>query len=216
MKQRLSLLLVGLALLGLTIPKPPRESSFDYNFSALDQTTIKSLAQQGSLVIVRQRKDMSLINVTAAKVVNAPPEVVWAVLTDFEHYPKFMPQTTDEKVLERQGDMVLIEQTLAIKVWQLPSVDITYRLAYQLEPMTRIRFWHAAGQMEGTYGGWDIMPSGTQTFVFYTLYSDLTSLGWGLGSVMKSQPDFMTGINITTATMVVKAIKEEAERRARK
>ena len=216
MKIRFSLLVLGIVLLGLNVPKPPKECSVDYNFAALDPATIKALSGQGSLVIVRQRKDMTLINVTAAKVVNAPPEVVWAVLTDFEHYPKFMPQTTAERVIERQGDKVLIEQTLSIKFWQLPSLDLTYRLAYQLEPMTRIRFWHAAGPMEGTYGGWDILPAGTQTFVFYTLYSNLTSLGWGLGSVMKSQPDFMTGINITTANMVVKAIKEEAERRAKK
>jgi len=112
--------------------------------------------------------------------------------------------------------MVLVEQTLSIKIWQLPSVDLTYRLAYQLEPKSRIRFWHAGGPMEGTYGGWDLISAGNQTLVFYTLYSNLTTLGWGLGGVMKSQPDFMAGINITTVNVVVKSIKEEAERRAKK
>lgn len=216
-KRRLVVFILGLALLGAVIPKQPPPSSFDYHFESLDQSSLQTLLSQGALVIVRQRKDMSLINVTAAKVVNAPPEAVWAVVTDFENYPRFMTQTIEEKVLERQGDKMLVEQTLAIKVWQLPTVDLTYRLAYQLKPASRIRFWHAGGPLEGTYGGWDFVPAGpNRTFVFYTLYSNLTSLGWGLGSVMKAQPDFMAGINITTANLVAQSIKDETERRAKK
>ena len=219
MKTRWRLLLLGacLALMAPGFSPPPPACKADYGFSTLDQATIKSLISQGSLIVVRQRKDLSLINVTAAQVVNASPEVVWATLTDFEAYPRFMPQTTQEKILERQGNTFRIEQTIEVKVWQLPSVEITYQLINQMEPPNRIRFWHHSGTLVGTYGGWDLVPSGPkQTLIFYTLYSNLTSLGWGLGSIMKSQPDFMAGINVTTAMMVAKAVKEECERRAKK
>ena len=219
MKTRLRLVLIGacLALMAPGFSPPPPACKADYGLSTLDQATIKSLISQGSLIVVRQRKDLSLINVTAAQVVNASPEVVWATLTDFEAYPRFMPQTTQEKILERQGNTFRIEQTIEVKVWQLPSVEITYQLINRMEPPNRIRFWHHSGTLEGTYGGWDLVPSGPkQTLIFYTLYSNLTSLGWGLGSIMKSQPDFMAGINVTTAMMVAKAVKEECERRAKK
>jgi ribosome-associated toxin RatA of RatAB toxin-antitoxin module len=218
MKTPLRLVLLGvcLTLLAPSMSSPPPACKADYGFSALDQATVKALISQGSLIVVRQRKDLSLINVTAAQVVNASPEVVWATLTDFEHYPRFMPQTTGEKILEREGNIYRIEQTIEVKIWQLPAVEITYQLINQLEPPNRIRFWHHSGTLEGTYGGWDLVPSGPkQTLIFYTLYSNLTSLGWGLGSIMKSQPDFMAGINVTTAMMVAKAVKGECERRAK-
>jgi hypothetical protein len=36
-----------------------------------------------------------------------------------------------------------------------------------------------------------------------------------LGSVFKSEPDFMAGINVTTAMLVTRCIQEQAERRAK-
>jgi len=219
MKTQLRLVLLGvcLALMAPGMSSPPPECKADYGFSMLDQATIKALVSQGSLIVVRQRKDMSLINVTAAQVVNVSQEGVWATLIDFESYPRFMPQTAKNQIVGRQGNSLRIEQTLEVKIWQLPSVEITCQIVNQLEPPNRIRFWHYSGSLPGTYGGWDLVPSGPkQTLIFYTLYSNLTSLGWGLGSIMKSQPDFMAGINVTTAMMVAKAIKEESERRARK
>lgn len=211
----LALCLVPIASREGNLPKPPPECNADYNFANLDQNTIRMLTAQGSLMVIRQKKDLSLVNVTAGQVVNAPAETVWQVVTDFPNYPKFLPQTAEIKVLSREADRALVEQTLAIKVWQLPSVEITYQLAYQLE-QNRIRFWWAGGSIPGTYGGWDLVPAGKQTLVFYTLYSNLTTLGWGLGSALKSQPDFFAGINVTTALLTSRAVKEESERRARR
>ena len=43
---------------------------------------------------------------------------------------------------------------------------------------------------------------------------DRRELGWGLGGIFKTQPDFMAGVNMTTAMMVVKSVKEVSEDRA--
>jgi ribosome-associated toxin RatA of RatAB toxin-antitoxin module len=176
-----------------------------------------SLFRQGSLLIVRQKPDLTLINITGGQVVNAPLDQVWEVINDFERYPEFMPQTTAEKVLDRPDpNHVLVEQSIGVKIWQLPSVDITYKLMQELTPKSKVRFWHVEGTLAGTYGGWDLVSAGDRTMIFYTLYSNLTALGWGLGGIMKSQPDFMAGVNATTIIMVTKAVKKEAERRAGK
>lgn len=212
----MTLFILAMPLSGkIEIPPPPPETASDYGFGELDEATMKKLLEQGSLIIVRQKEDLSLINVTAGQVVNAPIDLVWAAITDFEHYPEFMPQTSEEKILERQDDdIVVVEQSLAIKIWRLPSVDLTYQLAQKLSPPDRLRFWHLEGPLAGTYGGWDLVPAGDQTMIFYTIYSNLTALGWGLGSIFKAEPDFMGGVNTTTAIMVVKAVKKECERRA--
>lgn len=198
----------------LAIPSPPAAVEANYGFSELDDSTIMSLLKQGSLVVVRQNDDQSLKNVTAGRLVDAPLEKVWEVIIDFEHYPLFMPQTTAERVLEKEGEnRILVEQSIGVKIWRLPSVDVTYQLAQDLTPPGKVRFWHVSGTLEGTYGGWDLVRTGDRTMAFYTLYSNLTALGWGLGGILKAEPDFMTGVNVTTAMMVTKAVKEETERR---
>lgn len=223
MRKRTKILMAWLVLLllpipaSLKIPPAPRETAADYGFGALDQATMKSLLAQGTLIIVRQKSDLSLINITAGQVVNAPLEVCWATINDYANYPKFMPQTTEMKQIEKESDLKAVyQQTIAVKIWRLPAVETTYQLAHEATPSKKIRFWWVAGDLQGTYGGWDLVPVGQQTMVFYTLFSNLTSMGWGLGAVFKSEPDFMAGINVTTAIMTSKAVKTEAEKRAKK
>lgn len=189
----------------------------DAELAAIDQAVVKRLMRQGSLVIVRQRPDLTLVDVTAGQVIDAPLEVVWATLTDFESYPRFMPQTESVRVVERQGAAaVTTEQALELKIWRLPSLDITYRLAYALAPPDRISFHQVSGDLKGTRGSWTLVRAGAQTLAFHTLYSNLTELGWGVGGVFRGEPDFMAGVNVTTAMMVTKAVKGESERRAKK
>jgi hypothetical protein len=126
-----------------------------------------------------------------------------------------MPQTTSQKIIEKDGNRVMVEQEIGVKIWRLPSVDITQQLVHVLTPETKARFYHVGGTLEGTYGGWDLVPVGDRTMAFYTLFSNLTEMGWGLGGIFKSQPDFMTGVNMTTAMMVVKSVKEVSESRAK-
>ncbi len=204
-------------LLALGMAAAPPEVKFEYGFGNLDQQTMDALFKQGSLLIVRQKPDLTLINITGGQVVNAPLDTVWETLNDFNHYADFMPQTTEEKILDHPDDNhILVQQSIGIKIWQLPSVDITYKLMNELTPKSKTRFWHVEGSLAGTYGGWDLVPAGNRTMIFYTLYSNLTAMGWGLGGIFKSQPDFMAGVNATTVIMVTKAVKKEAERRAGK
>lgn len=220
MKRRLTVMVLAVMFIlpipaQVAIPPAPPETRADYGFAAMNEATMKALLAQGTLIVVRQRPNMSLINVTAGQIVNAPINLVWATITDFASYPKFMPQTAAMKIIERDGpNRMLIEQTIAVKIWRLPSVDTTYQLAQELTPNKKMRFYWVAGDLRGTYGGWDFVPVGNQTMIFYTLFSNLTAMGWGLGSVFQSEPDFMAGINVTTALMVVKAVKVECERRA--
>ena len=151
----------------------------------------------------------------SGQIVNAPLDVVWRVITDFEHYDEIMPQTTAQKVIERDGNRVLVEQEIGVKIWRLPSVDVTQKIAHVLTPNTKARFYHVSGTLDGTYGGWDLVPVGDKTMAFYTLYSNLTALGWGLGGIFRAEPDFMAGVNVTTAMMVVKSVKEVSESRAK-
>lgn len=188
------------------------------NMKGLDPNQVALLASQGSLLIVKLKPDRHLKEIVACAVVNAPIDVVWNLLTDFENYPRFMPQTTAMKILSTPSENQRItEQTIMVEIYVL-KVRLTYQHLQKLEPNKRIRFSYISGDLPGTYGGWDLVevPGKNQTIIFYSLYSNLTSLSWPIGPIMRAQPDFLTSVNVSTGSMVVKAVKEEAERIARK
>jgi len=185
-------------------------------FQGLDPSQIALLTKQGSLLVIKYDKKGKLREVVAASLVNAPAEKVWAVLTDFDSYPKFIPQTTGMKVIKQISPTeVQTEQTVKVEIWVL-KVTIAYQHLQKLDPNKSIKFNYVSGDLPGTFGRYDLieLPNKPQTLLFYTLYSNLTGLPWPVGPIMKSQPDFMTSVNVSTTSMVVKAVKEETEQRA--
>ncbi len=186
------------------------------NFEELKAQELAKLCQKGTMLIVQRHPDGSLKEVSAGALVNAGLEQVWGVITDYPHYSEFMPQTTRAKIIRRESEnLMVIEQEIEIKIWML-KVNLCYQLEQTHTPRQKIRFRHYRGDLPGTYGGWDLLPvpGRNQTLIFYSLYSNLTALPWPLGSIMKSQSDFFTAVNVSTATLVVNAVKEEAEKRA--
>lgn len=182
----------------------------------LDPSQIAMLSKQGSLLVIKYDKSGNLKEVVACSVVNATADKVWNVLTDFESYPKFMPQTTDMKIIKKVTDnQVITSQTIKVEIWVL-KVGITYQHLQKMEPNKNIKFNYVSGDLPGTYGRWDLveLPGKNQTLLFYSLYSNLVALPWPVGPIMKAQPDFLTSVNVSTTSMVVKAVKEETEKRA--
>lgn len=206
--------LCWLPLLGAGAAEAPGK---ELSFAELDAATMERLLRSGSLLLVRQNPDGSLKQVLAGGLVNAPLDQVWATLTDFERYPQFMPNTLKMQVLEKRSPAEWItEQTVQVIISVL-KVKLTYQHQQSLEPPNRIRFRQVSGDLPGTFGGWDLVPAGEgrQTMIFYSLYSNLMALPWPVGAILKAEPDFMTAVNVTTGLLVVKAVKQEVEKRAR-
>ena len=183
-------------------------------FQGIDPSQVAMLAQQGSLLVIKYKDDGTLKEVVAGAVVDAPVDKVWELLTDFESYPKFMPQTTGMKTIKKISDtQVQTEQTIKVEIWVL-KVAITYQHLQTLDPKKSIRFHYLSGDLPGTYGRYDLveLPGKNQTLLFYSLYSNLVALPWPIGPIMKSQPDFLTSVNVSTTSMVVKAVRVEAEK----
>ncbi len=181
----------------------------------LDPLQVAALARQGSLLIVKLKPDGKLKEIVAATLVNASPDKVWATIQDYDNYPKFMPQTTNMRIISKPAENQLItEQTIRIEIYVL-KVKLAYQMLQKLEPNKKIRFTYVSGDLPGTFGGYDLVevPGKNQTLLFYSLYSNLTKLSWPIGPIMESQPDFLTSVNVSTGSMVVKAIKEETERK---
>ncbi len=194
----------------------PTEPGKSLSFAELDAPTMERLLQSGSLLLVRQKPDGTLKEVLAGGLVNAPLDLTWDAILDFEHYPEFMPNTSAMRVVQKKSPTeYLTEQTVEVII-SVIKVKLTYQHQQTIEPRTRIRFNYFKGDLPGTHGGWDLVPvaDGKQTMIFYTLYSNLMALPWPVGAILRAQPDFMTAVNVTTALLVVKAVKQEVEKRA--
>ena len=101
--------------------------------------------------------------------VSQPASTAVAVLTDYEHIPRFMPDVRTSRVLERSDGLTVVEQEAVAKV-MLFSKRIHLVLEVSEQP-GEIRFRDRCGKSFDRYEGvWTITESGDgQTTIAYRL-----------------------------------------------
>jgi ribosome-associated toxin RatA of RatAB toxin-antitoxin module len=93
------------------------------------------------------------INVKIVLPIEARPEVVWKVLTDYEHMTEFVPHMKSCKVVERKGDVLTVEE-----VYRHLLVTMELLLSIKESPPDRIDFRRVGGNMKVYDGHWSIKP----------------------------------------------------------
>jgi len=141
---------------------------------------------RGVLIHSRLRNGSPLKEFRAVGVIDALPGTVFAVLDDTDTYPRFMPYTSECRVLKREKDWVLAYQRL-----ELPLVsdrDYTLRTRHDSwsgpdGPIYRMR-WEPANDLGPAVrpgvlrvnmceGGWLLEPDGAaSTRATYLIYTD--------------------------------------------
>ena len=140
----------------------------------------------GVVIHSRTRAGSELKEFRGIGLIDAPPQIVFAVLDDTESYPEFMPYSSEVRVLKREKNTVLAYQRL-----DLPFVsdrDYTLRSKHEVwrgpdGPIYRIR-WEPAndlGPAEKTgvlrvnvcEGGWLLEPDPSGgTRAVYSIFTD--------------------------------------------
>lgn len=102
------------------------------------------------------------VTVTASAQMQVEPRTVWSVISDYDHLADFIPDMRSSRVIQRDGDQILVEQTgvFGILFFQQP---VEVKLAVVEYPMRRI-VAHAVGgnvkEMDGRYE-LESLPAGT-------------------------------------------------------
>lgn len=140
----------------------------------------------GITIYSRLRAGTGLKEFKARGLIDAPASIVFAVLDDSEGYPRFMPYTSECRVLKREKDTVLAYQRI-----ELPLVsDRDYTLRSRNETwlgadglIYRIR-WQPANDLGPAErpgvlrvnvceGGWLLEPNGAgSTRATYSIFTD--------------------------------------------
>lgn len=64
----------------------------------------------GQDVSIRTARDGEFVTVSATAVMKVDPQVAWAVLSDYDHLAKFIPDMKSSRVVSRDGNRLRVEQ----------------------------------------------------------------------------------------------------------
>ena len=147
----------------------------------------KLSAQEKNVVIYsRPRPGSQLKEFKAVGPIDAPTGTVCAVIDDFQNYPKFMPYTTECRLIKRDGDSIVGYQRLSPKV--CADRDYTLRVWKKSWPaadgFVYLDRWAPANELgppekkgvvrvKACDGGWLLEPNGAnKTRATYSIYTD--------------------------------------------
>jgi ribosome-associated toxin RatA of RatAB toxin-antitoxin module len=120
-------------------------------------------------VVVREERGTYMV--TARFEVPQPPEIVLAVLSDYEQIPRFMPDVKVSKILERTPGRLVVEQR-AVSKFMMFSKEVHLLLEVTETPES-LSFTDQSGQSFKRYtGAWKIEPRGNGSLVVYELTAE--------------------------------------------
>jgi hypothetical protein len=145
-----------------------------------------STQEKNVVIYSRPRPGSQLKEFKAVGPIDAPTGAVCAVIDDFQNYPKFMPYTTECRLIKRDGDSIVGYQRLSPKV--CADRDYTLRVWKKSWPSTGgivfMSHWSPANELgppekKGVVrvklceGKWLLEPDGTtKTRATYFIYTD--------------------------------------------
>lgn len=182
--------------------------------SGVDPAVLYQILRVGQIVIVNDRPKNRKIPwmTTGGTLVNAPPQKVYDVITDLEHYPEFMPQTesaTAKKINDRI-DHVFYELGIQVLFFK---IGVPYSVYHYNQPPNRVDWVMAGGDFKANYGAYEVVAVPGQpnrSMLFYTSYSKPTNKV--VNTLLKKMPMLDMMINLSTGTLVVNAMAGRAEK----
>ena len=133
--------------------------------------------------------------------IDVPADHFFSVITDFESYPEFIPETVDVEILDtkKKGKGKVTEAKFFLKV--IKKIDYTLRLTQ--EPNTRMHWELVEGPFKTNNGSWELEPAGKNK-VKATYTVDIT-MGF---LVPQSITNMLVG---TSLPKMLESFKERAE-----
>jgi carbon monoxide dehydrogenase subunit G len=104
---------------------------------------------------IRTGRDGEFVTVSASIFMKVDPRIVWAVLTDYDHLAKFIPDMKSSRVVSRDGNKVRVEQNgQAGFFFYTEPINVT--LEIHEEPPTRITARGIDGNVKGLETRYDL------------------------------------------------------------
>ena len=198
-----------LALLGLL----PAAAQARMKLRTLDTATLKGLAPlaaKGELVLIEAGSGGRLTQVTWVAVAKATPNHVLDVIAVPEDYPKFVPNLVQVDVLQRDGKLTDVEWELEVPFVNLKGVN-----RVQDDRPKTVRYWPVRGDIRRGAWQWEAVDLGDgRSVVASYVYQDVRDASWFLRKLIDARPTLEHAAVLATSLVMLKAVCDEAGRRA--
>ena len=170
------------------------------------------LLRDGPMIMTRESEDGRLQLVTSGILIDAPPEQVWAAITDYEHFSEFMPSTEGCRVLSREGNVSRVWFHIKFS-FSVLSYAVRYTLRQHFEGTSGIWWEMESGDLNNAIGSWELIPldGGRKCAAMYSVYSDIRSIGRLVRYFIDREPSMDVAINTSTCVLVLKAVRTRVE-----
>lgn len=81
-------------------------------------------------------------------IINVPSKVIYDVVTDFESYPEFLPETREVEIIKQNAKTAQVEFTIKV------IKTIRYTLDYKLTPNKKVVWKYVEGDFRDCFGSW--------------------------------------------------------------
>lgn len=178
--------------------------------TGFDIKTILPLLQKGELGFIEgsntRPKQVSLFTLVDAK-----PDEVWDVITDYEHYKEIFPSIIECKIVKREENIVYVDYKLDAVLY-----SIKYRMKHIHNPKRSIEISVVSGDLKSGEYRYDLYYYENRTVLIYSIKASAADTSFVLKKFIKRQPTMDEAINISTAIITLNNIKDEISRRIRK
>ncbi len=175
--------------------------------SGFDIKSILPLLNKGELGFIENSgarpKQVSLFTL-----IDATPDEVWNVLTDYEHYTEIFPSILECKIAKQEGDTAFVDYKLDAVLY-----SIKYRLRHNHTPKKSIDISVVSGDLKSGEYRYDIYPFENRTVLIYSIKASATDTSFLLRKIVRKQPTMDEAINISTAIITLNNIKDALKKR---
>ena len=177
--------------------------------TGFDIKSVLPLLDKGELGFVENSK-VRPKQVSLFSLIEAKPDKVWEVLTDYEHYPEIFPSVLECKVAKVEGDTTFVDYKLDAVLY-----SIKYRLKHRHIPDKSIEISVVSGDLKSGEYRYDLYPYEDKTVLIYSIKASATDTSFILKKIVKKQPTMDEAINISTAIITLNNIKDAVKKRAK-
>lgn len=142
---------ISLSFVAFTVATPAKAQLFDSPVDRLPVVERVALRRGEPVVTGDQGRYVAKVLVTAK------PEIVWAVLTDYDNFARFLPNVASSRVLESNGNRKVLEQVNTGQVLFI-KVRSRIRTAITETSQQQIEFKLIDGDLKKLQGYWLLEP----------------------------------------------------------
>ena len=196
-KRLINLLAIGFGL-GLSFTVFAQEVALnDVTLSAQEQTKLDA-----GKVVLKGKNGEYIGQVLAT----GNLETAWEVITDYNNFENFLPNIIDSKILTKEGNKTIFEQTSEVDLF-LFKEQFTVRIAAIANEPQKVNFEIVKGDLKQLQGTWEVsVTESQQILVTHTVAVEPAS---------NTEKPFFYGIYESSLEKTLNAIAQEITKRSK-